>query len=213
MKGLLKASHFGPTVIVVTTTFILSLSQYSATKSLCIAIAIFAGQLIVGWSNDLFDYQLDASAGRSKKPLVSGEVSTSTLKVAIPLAGFVALGLSLVSPLSVKGTFVHVVGILSALAYNAKLKNTLLSPLPFAISFGALPWAIFISHDERPPLWLVLGFILISIAFHFLNVLKDLTWDLKQGVFGLPQRLGRSKSIAVAIALVITAVFETLLLS
>jgi 4-hydroxybenzoate polyprenyltransferase len=213
MKGLLKASHFGPTVIVVTTTFILSLSQYSATKSLCIAIAIFAGQLIVGWSNDLFDYQLDASAGRSKKPLVSGEVSTSTLKVAIPLAGFVALGLSLVSPLSVKGTFVHVVGILSALAYNAKLKNTLLSPLPFAISFGALPWAIYISHDERPPLWLVLGFILISIAFHFLNVLKDLTWDLKQGVFGLPQRLGRNKSIFVAVILVVAAAIEAIVLS
>ena len=62
--GLIKASHFGPTVLVVTISFLLSLSQYSALKSLQIAFAILAGQCVVGWTNDLLDFPLDQSAGR-----------------------------------------------------------------------------------------------------------------------------------------------------
>jgi 4-hydroxybenzoate polyprenyltransferase len=50
-------------------------------------------------------------------------------------------------------------------------------------------------------MWVVLGFILISSAFHFLNVLKDLKSDIAQGVLGLPQVLGRKKSIVIAILL------------
>jgi hypothetical protein len=67
----LRAAHFGPTVIVTTITFLLALSQYSLINSLRVAIAIFAGQLVVGWSNDFIDAPLDIAAQRSKKPIVS----------------------------------------------------------------------------------------------------------------------------------------------
>lgn len=212
MKALLKASHFGPTVIVVTTTYLLALSQYSALSAARVALAIFAGQLVVGWSNDLMDFNLDKTAGRMKKPLVSGELQQSTLKIAIPFAAIAAVLLSLFSPLGLVGTLIHCLGLLSALSYNAKLKATIFSPVPYAISFGALPWAVYLSNGEHPPLWLFLGFILISIAFHFLNVIKDLSWDIRQGVLGAPQRLGRSKSIAVAACLIFLAITETLLI-
>jgi 4-hydroxybenzoate polyprenyltransferase len=212
MKSLLKASHFGPTVIVVSVTYLLALTQYSALASLQIAISIFAGQLVIGWSNDLMDYDLDNAAGRAKKPLVSGELKLETLKFSIPVALFLAMTLSLLGPLGIKGTFIHLLGLLSALSYNFKLKATIFSPLPYAISFGGLPWAIYLSHRETPPLWLVLGFILISVAFHFLNVLKDLSWDIEQGVLGAPQRIGRQWSIAVALVLVLAAIIETLCL-
>jgi 4-hydroxybenzoate polyprenyltransferase len=69
------------------------------------------------------------------------------------------------------------------------------------VSFGALPWAIYIAAGTKPPTWIVLGFVLISSAFHFLNVLKDLESDIAQGVLGLPQVLGRRKSIAIALFL------------
>lgn len=212
MKPLLKASHFGPTVIVVSVTYLLALSQYSALSSLQIAVAIFAGQLVVGWSNDLMDYDLDKAAGREKKPLVSGELKVATLKKAIPVALLLAAALSFLSPLGVKGTLIHLLGLLSALAYNFKLKATVFSPLPYAISFGGLPWAVYLSNGEIPPLWLFLGFILISVAFHFLNVVKDLSWDIQQGVLGLPQRFGRTKSITVALVLVLLAVVEAITL-
>jgi hypothetical protein len=66
-------------------------------------------------------------------------------------------------------SLLHLLGVLSALAYNAKLKTTIFSPLPYAISFGALPWAIYLSNDSRPPLWLFLGFILVAIAHNTIH--------------------------------------------
>jgi 4-hydroxybenzoate polyprenyltransferase len=73
--------------------------------------------------------------------------------------------------------------------------------VPYIVSFGALPWAIYVAAGSRPPTWIVLGFILISSAFHFLNVLKDIDTDIAQGIMGLPQVLGRTKSIVIAILL------------
>jgi len=53
-----------------------------------------------------------------------------------------------------------------------------------------------------------LGFALFAVAFHFLNVLKDLDADLLQGIRGLPQRLGKRWSISIAIALGIAGVID-----
>jgi 4-hydroxybenzoate polyprenyltransferase len=196
--GLLKASHFGPTVLVVSMTFVLSHTQFSISDSLFIALAIFFGQLVVGWTNDLVDFPRDEAALRLKKPLVAGTISKTTLRVAIFLALGIALVTSLASPLGVKGSAIHFIGLLSATAYNFKLKATVLSVLPYIVSFGALPWAIYVAAGSRPPLWLVLAFMLFTCAFHFLNVLKDLDADINQNVMGLPQVLGRKRSICVA---------------
>ena len=199
--GLLKASHFGPTVLVVGITYVLSLTQFSASDSLFIAFAILLGQFFVGWSNDLIDFPRDTAASRVKKPLVAGTITEATLRISIGVASLSALIVSLISPLGINGTAIHFVGLLSATAYNLKLKSTLLSVVPYIISFGALPWAIYVAAGTKPPMWMVLGFILISSAFHFLNVLKDLESDIAQGVMGLPQVLGRRRSIAIALFL------------
>ena len=206
--GLVKASHFGPTVLVVTISFLLALSQFSAIKSFEIACAILAGQCVVGWTNDLLDYPLDLAAGRKKKPLVAGDISQSFLKNSIFIALIFALTLSLMGPLSFKGTSIHALGIASATAYNFGLKKTLVSLLPYVISFGAMPWAVYVAAGKTPPAWLYLGFIAFASAFHFLNVLKDLNWDISQGVLGLPQRLGKRKSIAIAACLVVGGLFD-----
>ena len=206
--GLVKASHFGPTVLVVTISFLLALSQFSAIKSFEIACAILAGQCVVGWTNDLLDYPLDLAAGRKKKPLVAGDISQSFLKNSIFIALIFALTLSLMGPLSFKGTSIHALGIASATAYNFGLKKTLVSLLPYVISFGAMPWAVYVAAGKTPPAWLYLGFIAFASAFHFLNVLKDLNWDISQGVLGLPQRLGKRKSVAIAACLVVGGLFD-----
>lgn len=210
--GAIKAAHAGPTLLVVTASFILSLTQFSATEAVEIAVAILAGQLIVGWSNDLVDLPRDKSAGRIKKPLVSGAISVGFLLRALIVALVMVVLLSFSSPLGLQGSLLHLLGVLSALMYNLKLKSTIFSPLPYALSFGAMPWVIFLAADAIPPLWLYLSFILFTTAFHFLNVLKDLQWDLDQGVLGMPQRLGRRKSIAVAILLASLGSINVLLL-
>ena len=209
--GLIRASHLGPTVLVVSITYVLSRFQFSVRDSLFIAFAILLGQFVVGWSNDLIDFPLDKAAMRLNKPLVAGTITAGTLRLAIVIALLSALIISLVSPLGVNGTAIHFLGLLSATAYNLKLKSTLLSVVPYMVSFGALPWAIYVAAGANPPMWVVLGFILISSAFHFLNVLKDLKSDIAQGVLGLPQVLGRKKSIVIAILLAGLGILDVVL--
>jgi 4-hydroxybenzoate polyprenyltransferase len=198
---LLKASHFGPTVVVVSITYVLARIQFSASDSLFIAFAILLGQFVVGWSNDLIDFPMDKAAMRVKKPLVAGTISESTLRASIVIALIGALIVSIISPLGVSGSAIHFLGLLSAAAYNLKLKSTLFSVVPFMFSFGALPWAIYAAAGESPPSWMVLAFVLISSAFHFLNVIKDMDTDISQNVMGLPQVLGRKKSTIMALLL------------
>jgi len=211
IMGLLKASHFGPTLLVVTITCILSLTQFSISDSAFIAFAILLGQFVVGWSNDLIDFPRDKAAGRIKKPLVAGTITEEALRISLGIALPSALIVSLLSPLGVSGTAIHFIGLLSATAYNFKLKSTLLSVVPYIVSFGALPWAIYVAAGNTPPTWIVFGFILFASAFHFLNVIKDLEADIDQKVMGLPQVLGRKKSIAIAVLLGVLGIVDVAL--
>ncbi|MGA0884070.1 MAG: UbiA family prenyltransferase [Candidatus Nanopelagicales bacterium] len=197
-KALLDASHLIPTLLVTSITFLISLIHFSPLQSAQIAIAIFAGQLVVGWSNDLIDYPLDFEASRTNKPLVVNKITQSFLRKSIFIALVFAFVFSLFSPLGLIGTLVHFLGILSATLYNLKLKATAFSPLPYVFSFALLPLAIYLAAGELPPAWLPIAFALFATAFHFLNVLKDLSWDLTQNVHGLPQQIGRKNSIFIA---------------
>ena len=196
--GLAKATHFGPLLLVVTISFCLAISQLSFPKSFKIALAILAGQCVVGWTNDLIDHPRDHAAGRIKKPLVHEAVTRRELQIGVAIALTAAILLSFLGPLGLKGGLLHLLGIGSASAYNFGIKGTLFSPLPYAISFGALPWAIYLAAGKHPPTWLFVDFILVSLAFHFLNVIKDLEWDRNQLVMGLPQRVGKRWSFILA---------------
>ena len=139
---------------------------------------------------------------------MAGTITESTLKICVVVALVSALIISLVSPLGISGSAVHFLALLSATAYNVKLKSTVFSVAPYVFSFGALPWAIYLAAGTRPPTWIVLGFILFASAFHFLNVLKDLETDIAQQVMGLPQVLGRTKSIVTAAILAVVGVVD-----
>ena len=143
-----KATHFGPTVLVVSISFTLAMTQLSFSKSFEIALAILAGQCVVGWTNELVDEERDAEAGRSKKPLVNGSVTRKQLQVGIGVALTAAILLSFLGPLGLRGGWLHLLGLGSATVYNFWAKSTLVSPLPYAISFGALPWAIYSAANK-----------------------------------------------------------------
>lgn len=70
--GMVKATHFGLTVLVVSISFTLATTQLSFSKSFEIALGILAGQFVVGWTNELVDQERDTEARRTKKPLVGG---------------------------------------------------------------------------------------------------------------------------------------------
>ena len=205
-KALLRASHFGPTLLVTSISILFSLFFHSPIKSFFIGIVIFSGQLIVGWTNDLIDYEDDLKHQRNKKPLVSKVISRKFLLNAIAITLPVTISLNLAGPLGLKGGMISIFGILVALSYNFYFKFTMLSPLPYAIAFGALPCAIVIAAEESPKTWLWLAGALLGTAAHFINVIKDLDDDLSSGIKGLPQILGKKKSITISVALIVAVI-------
>ncbi len=57
--GLLRASHFGPNILVTLISLFFAQLYWWEGPALVIAIGVFCGQLVVGWSNDIIDYQDD----------------------------------------------------------------------------------------------------------------------------------------------------------
>ena len=213
IRGLLKASHFGPTVLVSTISWFFAAYYWWEGPAFVIAFGVFTGQLVVGWSNDLYDYEDDLKHNRVKKPLVSGVISrqylTKWLCFMVPFA-FVA---NLFGPLGIKGGLVYMFGISMGVAYNFYFKYNIFSWLPYALAFAALPSCVAISKDITPPTWMWLGGAIFGTAAHFINVIKDMDQDRASGIGGLPQRIGKRNSIVAAaflialgiLALVITA--------
>ena len=201
-KGLRQASHFGPTVIVSSIAFGFGTYYWWEGPAYVIAFTVATGQLVVGWSNDLYDYKDDLAHGRTKKPLVSGLITpqylNKWLRFMVPFS-FIA---NLLGPLGIKGGLVYMFGIAWGVAYNFYFKFSAFSPLPYAIAFAALPASIAISKEITPPLWMLLGGSIFGMAAHFINVIKDMEEDQVSGIQGLPQRLGTKRSVIVAITLI-----------
>ncbi len=204
--GLLRASHFGPNLLVTFISLFFAQLYWWEGPAIVIAIGVFCGQLVVGWSNDIIDYQDDLLHNRQKKPLVSGQISLrllqNSLRVMLPLA----IVINLFGPLGFVGGGLSVLAIGLAVAYNFYLKFTIFSWLPYAIAFGALPSCMALSKEQAPELWMWLGGALLGTAAHFLNVIKDMDEDRVSGIKGLPQRLGTKPSVVTAVALIALAV-------
>ncbi|SES32792.1 4-hydroxybenzoate polyprenyltransferase [Lentzea albida] len=168
-----------------------------------VAAAVLAGQLSVGWLNDLLDADRDARVGRRDKPVASGAVSRRLVLVVTIVAAVAAVLLSLLS--GVDATLVHVVMLLSAWAYDFGVKATVFSVVPYAVSFGLLPAFVTLGGPggHWAPAWLVVAAAVLGSAAHFANVLPDLEDDAATGVRGLPHRLGGAASAGVASALAV----------
>ena len=211
LRGLLKASHFGPTLIVTTISWFFAAHYWWEGPAYVIAFCVFTGQLVVGWSNDLYDYKDDLMHNRQNKPLVSGVISQIYLKrwlaFMVPFS-FVA---NLLGPLGFKGGLVYMFGISMGVAYNFYFKFNVFSWFPFALAFAALPSCIAISKDITPPVWMWLGGALLGSAAHFINVIKDIDQDRASGIGGAPQRIGKRNSIVAAALLIALGLLELFL--
>jgi len=210
LKGLRLASHFGPTLIVTAIGFSFSYYYCGLYDSIFIAFGIFTGQLVVGWSNDLYDLKDDLRHNRLNKPLVSGLITESYLRKWLVFMLPFSFAANLYGPLGVSGGLVYMFGIGWGVAYNYYFKFSLLSPLPYAFAFAALPSCVVISKGLTPPLWMWAGGSLFGMAAHFINVLKDMKQDHESGIKGLPQRLGKNGSIALAAVLTLLGIFVVL---
>ena len=207
IRAYATAAHFGPTMIVTSIAFVLALVLGPFTEALLIAFTVFLGQLIIGWSNDIYDYQDDLKHHRTNKPLVAGAIAVPELTRATFIFTPIAIIANLFGPLGLKGGSVYLLGVGCGIAYNFYFKFSLLSPLPYAIACAALPACVFYGLERTPPLWILATGSLLGVAFHFLNVLKDLSQDRESNIGGLPQRLGKSYSFIVIILLLLISIF------
>ena len=204
--GLARASHFGPTVLVTSLSYFFAQLFWWEGPSMVIAAGVFCGQLVVGWSNDLIDYDDDLSHQRQNKPLVAGLITAALLKRLLKVALVLAVVINLFGPLGFVGGGLSLFAIGWAVAYNFYFKFTVFSWLPFALAFGALPSCMALSKDVIPPVWMWLGGALLGTAAHFINVIKDMKEDHISGIKGLPQRCGTQASIVIAVLLMVAAV-------
>ncbi|SHN00438.1 UbiA prenyltransferase family protein [Cryptosporangium aurantiacum] len=173
----------------------------SAAGLVAVAAAVLAGQLATGWSNDWLDADRDAAVGRTDKPVATGEVSRRLVGAAALVAGAACVPLSLLS--GWRAGLLHLAAVGCALAYNARLKSTPFSPVPYALAFGAAPAFVTLPLPGAPwpPAWLTLAGAALGAGAHFANVVGDLEEDAATGIRGLPHRLGRRASEAIAAGL------------
>ena len=212
IRALAKASHFGPTLIVTSISWFFAAYYWWEGPAYVIAFGVFTGQLVVGWSNDLYDYDDDLKHNRLNKPLVAGTITPSYLMKWLRFMVPFSFAANLLGPLGFKGGLVYMFGISMGVAYNFYFKYNVFSWLPYALAFAALPSCIAISKDITPPVWMWLGGAIFGSAAHFINVIKDINQDRLSGIGGLPQRIGKRNSIFVAallIALGALAIFLT----
>jgi len=203
LKAYAQAAHFGPTMLITAISFLLALRLGTIGPALLIAFTVFLGQLIIGWSNDIYDYSDDVKHNRTNKPLVTGAISLGQLRRATLILVPLSIIANLIGPLGLKGGSVYLLGVGCGIAYNFYFKFSPLSPLPYAVACAALPASIFYAVDRTPLLWVIAVGAMLGVAFHFVNVLKDLKQDIESSIGGLPQRLGKRISTLLAIALVL----------
>jgi 4-hydroxybenzoate polyprenyltransferase len=210
VRALIRTSHPLPSLAI--TAMIMALVVHAAPHGIgpwAAAPAVLAGELSIGWSNDVCDAERDAAAGRTDKPLATGELSRSVVLGAAlaALAASVVLGFVISRPTGV----VNAVMMAAGWSYNYGLKSTAWSGLAYATGFGLIPaFAASTVPGQPAPRWsAVAAAALLGLGGHFANVLPDLAGDEATGVRGLPQlvaaRFGATAVRVVALALLLGA--------
>ncbi|MFP3712331.1 UbiA family prenyltransferase [Puerhibacterium sp. TATVAM-FAB25] len=206
LLGLVRATHAAPAAVVTGMAALLaaSLGSGPATTALVTA-AVGTGQLSIGWSNDWIDAGRDTAVGRTDKPVVAGLVTAHLLRTCALVALAACAVLSLATGL-VPG-LVHVAAVVGAWAYNAGLKATAWSWVPYAVSFGLMTAFVVLAApgDRVPARWALLAVALLAVGAHVANTMPDLDDDAATGVRGLPHRLGRRASGVLAPTLLVAA--------
>ena len=204
---MVDACHPAPTAVVTLAVALLAAAAGRDRAGVALmAVATLTGQLSIGWCNDAFDADRDRRAGRDEKPTVRGDVTPRTLWVAAALALLTTVPASYLAAGRVGGT-AHVIAVLSAWAYDLLLKTTLLSWLPYVVSFGLVP--AFVTYGLTPPTapawWLTLAAALLGAGAHLANAIPDVASDEVVGAGGVVGRIGVRSATWLTLACLVGA--------
>lgn len=163
-----------------------------------VAVAVLAGQLSIGWSNDLLDAARDREVGRKDKPLARDGSTRRTVAALTAAALILTIAVSVV--IGPRFAVLHLAAVGCGWLYNLGLKSTWWSWLPYALAFGSLP-ALAAAALPAPgwaAWWALAAGALLGCTAHIANTLPDLADDLRTGVLGFPHRIGAAKAFLVA---------------
>jgi 4-hydroxybenzoate polyprenyltransferase len=192
--SLLLSCHPLPVLaMTIALTIAAALTGRSGPECVLVAATIVSGQLTVGWINDVVDADRDRQVGRLDKPVAMGWIEPGAVNFATTCAFLVCVPLSVAN--GTAAGIAHIAAVLSAWMYNFFFKSTVLSWLPYVVSFGLLP--AFLSygglgggmHGGPPTIAMTVLAGLLGIGIHFLNVLPDLVEDDETGQRHLPLRI------------------------
>lgn len=197
--ALLAACH--PLPCLAVTLFTVALAAKAGNPAVTcalVAVAVGAGQLSIGWSNDRIDAGRDRGAGRTDKPVAAGRVGSHVVDAAIGAAVVITVVASLL--LGWRAGVVHLAAVGCGWLYNVLGKATWWSWAPYAAAFGALPAVatLALPVPAGPPAWALVAAAALGVAAHITNTLPDLDADIAAGIRGLPHRLGAPVALTVA---------------
>lgn len=206
IRALALSCHPIPSVAVTAVgAGLAALAGLPLGRGALVTAAVFAGQLSIGWSNDYLDADRDRAVRRPDKPIATGELEPHVVGIAAAIALLSTMGLSaaLGWPAGAAALFT----VLSAWAYNLRLKATAVSWLPYAVAFGMAPAVATLSAlpARWPAAWAMSACALLGVAAHLANVLPDLGDDSATGVRGFSHRIGARATALTAAVLLLTA--------
>ncbi len=207
VRLLFASSHPGPTVTVTVLAAVIAAAVgHPVWLVVLVALTVVAGQLSIGLANDWIDADRDRAVGRSDKPVARGLIAVETVRTAAFVTAGAAVVLSLF--LGPVAAVAHLVLVAAGWAYDAGLKRTVWSVVPFVVAFGLLPVVAVAAGPEQlwPAWWAIATGAVFGVAIHCTNVLPDLVDDAATGVRGFPHRLGlRGAGIVAFGSLVVAA--------
>lgn len=211
IRALWGSTHPGPTLVVTALSLVLGLATgLEAWRLALLVLSVFAGQVSIGISNDVIDAGRDRAVGRGDKPIARGDVGERAAWAAA--IGSLVVALALSAPLGAGMLAAHAIALASGWSYNAGLKATPVSIVPFLVTFGLLPSLVTLSASDSALAapWATTAGAVLGAAVHLTNVLPDLDDDAHTGVRGLPHRLGARPSAVLAVVLIVVGAVTVL---
>jgi 4-hydroxybenzoate polyprenyltransferase len=205
-SALARSCHPAPSAGVTAFATVLAVTAGNGAGTCALlALAVLAGQLSIGWSNDRLDAARDRAVARTDKPIATGELAHRTVEVAIAVALAACVACSLA--LGWRAGLLHLAAVSCGWLYNLWLKATWFSWLPYAAAFGALPAiaVLAVPGHPAPAAWPIAAGACLGVAAHLTNVLPDLAGDRATGIRGLPHRIGARASLALTGPLLVAA--------
>lgn len=205
VPALIRLAHPLPTALNAAVAAGLTVAAGGTSEQALLAAVTMLGiHTSIGALNDLLDRRTDL--GRVEKPLATGEVSEGTARTVIATGAAIGLGAaSMLGPISLQ---IAALGATLGYVYDAGMKRTWASFLPFACGVALIPPFSWSAAGLQPPLHILLLSVAAipgGSALALQNALADFSLDAAAGMRGVVVRIGERSARVAAVALHLVA--------